>query len=1201
MRFREIFGYEFGHRIRSASTWLYAVFLFLIAVWGTLATADGGAVNANAPLNVAGAIALFGGSFGLVVSAALFGDAAVRDVAAGMDPLLFTTRLRKAEFLGGRFLAALAVNAIVVVALPLGHIVATATPLMGSEPLGPFRLAAYVQPLLLFSWPNLFLVGAILFTIGALARQAVPVYLAAIGILIGYVTAANYWSRVDNPMLSALGDPLGIIALMEMSRYWTPADQNTHLIGFPTMMLLNRVVWLAVAAVVFVLLHRTFRFAHPDGGRLLRKSRRATVDVASERHSPVPIPHAAGTFGLRTRLWQVLAVARRTFGDVVAGRAFRVMLLGAFGCVLLMGWNVTETVFETSTWPVTHLVAGTVLSQRIFIIPFLLIILFAGELVWKEREVGTAEIADAVPVPDGLALLGRFLALVAIIAAVQAALVTGGVVMQALQGYYHFELSLYARIVFGFNFAEYVLLAALVMTVHVLVNHKYVGHIVALSVASFTKIAPAIGFEDSELASLFQHHLLIYNSDPGWKYSDMNGFGPFVAPYVWFKLYWAAWALLLGVVAALFWVRGRESGVRRRFSLARARFIGPVARAAGVAMVLILGLGGFIFYNTNILNEYRTRDEAGSQAEYEKRYARFEKTPQPMITDAKLRVEIYPSDPAVELRGSYRLVNKTDARIDSVHVYLDPHLEARSFSLDRAAKPVLTDAEVGYRIFALERALQPGDSLQLTFDVVLRQRGFPNSGLQTHVVRNGTYFDRRQLPFIGYQPVFEISIGQMRERFDLPPQPRMPWPNDVEARQHRGLVRGEDLVHIEATIGTAADQTATTTGVLRRSWTENGRRYFHYESEGAIPFAAPIFSGRYAVVEDRWSPSTGPGQAISLEIFHHPAHANGVGPMMRGMKASLDYYTKNLGPYPFRQLRIVEIPPYSIFGHADPGTIGFSEDAFFGRIKEGELDQIFYGTAHETGHQWQVTGAPVRGTGYLGESFANYSAVMVTENTFGLEEARRAYGFHMERYLRGRAEQSREVPVLDVERQTYILYRKGAIALLTLKDHIGEEAMNAALRRYLEKYRNAGPPYPTALDQYAELRAVTPDSLKYLLTDLFETVTLWDVKAERASVQRTATGTYQVTLDVVAKKTRADSVGTETEVPMDDLVEIGVFAADSGDGLGAPVYLKRHRIRSGKQTISISVPREPARAGIDPYRKLIDRVREDNVVTVESK
>jgi ABC-2 type transport system permease protein len=293
-------------------------------------------------------------------------------------------------------------------------------------------------------------------------------------------------------------------------------------------------------------------------------------------------------------------------------------------------------------------------------------------------------------------------------------------------------------------------------------------------------------------------------------------------------------------------------------------------------------------------------------------------------------------------------------------------------------------------------------------------------------------------------------------------------------------------------------------------------------------------------------------------------------------------------------LRIVEIPPYSIFGHADPGTIAFSEDVFFSRSKPVEHDQAYYGTAHEVAHQWQVTGAPVRGRGFLSESFANYNAVMVTENTYGMEGARRAYRFHMERYLLGRAEQSREVPVLAVEGQAYIMYRKGAIALYTLRDFLGADTVNAALRRYLDKYRNAAAPYPTALDEYAELHAATPDSLKYLLTDLFETITLWNVKTERASMRALGSGAYEVTLDVVAKKTRADSTGREVEVPMNDLVDVGVFASDAGEN-AQPLYLSRHRIRSGKQTITITVSRKPARAGIDPYDKLIDRNREDNI------
>ena len=90
-----------------------------------------------------------------------------------------------------------------------------------------------------------------------------------------------------------------------------------------------------------------------------------------------------------------------------------------------------------------------------------------------------------------------------------------------------------------------------------------------------------------------------------------------------------------------------------------------------------------------------------------------------------------------------------------------------------------------------------------------------------------------------------------------------------------------------------------------------------------------------------------------------------------------------------------------------------------------------------------------------------------------------------------------------------------------------------------------------------------------------------------------------MTLDLVARKMRADGQGNETEVPMDDLVEIGVFSPGEDGRLGEPLHFERHRIRSGAQTIVITVPRAPARAGIDPWHKLIDRRRNDNIEPIE--
>ena len=1201
MKLREVFRYELTYRLRSVSTWLYAGFLFLAAMWTFLATAEGD-IYVNAPVRLAAGAAITG-MIGLLVSAAIFGDAAVRDFAADMDQLLFTSSIRKIDYLGGRFLAAFTVNAIVMVAIPLGHLVATTmVTAVQSAKVGPFRILAFAQPWALFVAPNLILAGAILYTIGVLARRLIPVYLGAIALFITYLVAANAAEQITNPILSLLSDPIGLHTLQLSARYWTEAEQNVRLVGFPAMLVVNRVVWLAAAVAVLVLLYRRFRFVPAGVTGRRRRTTRLIGEVATSRARAVEVPRVAGTFDFRMTVRQASEVARHSLMEVLRSRWFMGVLFACTGLTMLMGWNVAHTVFETSTWPVTLLVAGTVLAQRVSPIVYLLIALYTGELVWKNRDVKVDEIMDAAPVPESVALIGRFAALVAMIVMFQAALMAGGILIQVLQGYYHLEIALYLEVL-GMKLVDYVLFAALAMTFQVVVNHKYLGYMVLLLAFLATVLLPMLAQLSPHLwiLGIFDHHLLRYDSDPGWIYSDMNGFGPFIRPWAWFKLYWAAWASLLLVIAALFWVRGREPDARHRAALARARFAGAARGVAAAAVVSILLLGGFIFYNTNVLNDYQLPTDVGRpQANYERRYKRFENTPQPTLTDAKLQIEIYPTTPAVDLRGTYRLLNTTSAPIDSVHVmFIDPAIDARSITFDRAYTPVVVDDETRYRIFAFERPLAPGDSVQLVFDVSFRPRGFPNSGVQTKVASDRAIFDRSWLPMIGYQPMHELSDLDARERFRLPPRPPAPRADDMKARQYRWPIRNEDLVHLDAVVSTPAGQIAIMPGMLRRSWMEKGRRYFHYETKPTL-FGGNVISGKYAVLGDHWKDSSsGSARAVALRILH--THDSNLDRTLRSMKASLAYDTEEFSPYPYGELSIVEIPRYGGFGRALAHTITFTEDYFLSRVREGEVDQPFYGTSHEIAHQWWgglVRGAAVRGQEFLSESLANYTAMLVTEQTYGPETGRRVYDFQMDRYLRGRANFSREVPLLDVGDQPYIAYRKGAIAMYTLRSMIGEDRVNSALRRYLETYRDAGPPYPTSRDLYAELRAVTPDSLQYLLTDLFETVTLWDVGTTRAVVEPTGTGAYRVTLDVTAKKLRADSIGKETEVPMNDLVEVGVFARGGGGRGGAPLYLKRQRIHSGQQTISVIVSREPARAGIDPYHVLIDRRREDNVVDV---
>ena len=382
----------------------------------------------------------------------------------------------------------------------------------------------------------------------------------------------------------------------------------------------------------------------------------------------------------------------------------------------------------------------------------LLIVFYAGELVWRERDAGLSEIADATPVREWVLFLGKFLGLTLVLVVWMALLTTAGVLGQMRMGYFDFEIGLYLRILFGLQLIDYVLFALLIFVVHAVVNQKHVGYLLALIAYGVITFPSTLGIE---------HNLLIFGSGPGWSYSDMRGFGPSLGPWLWFKLYWAAWALLLAVTARLLWMRGTERDLRMRFQLARQRFAGATAGVAAAAVALILSVGGFIFYNTNVLNAYDTA--AGPMkrsAEYERRYGRYSGIPQPRLTATTLRVEIYPERREAEVRGTYRLVNDSAVAIESIHLATAAQVETRAVSFDRRIARALEDEELRYRIYTLEQPLRPGETVQLTFEVNFEPHGFNNDGADASVVANGTYFTNLNwLPAIGYQPNRELDAA----------------------------------------------------------------------------------------------------------------------------------------------------------------------------------------------------------------------------------------------------------------------------------------------------------------------------------------------------------------------------------------------------------------------------------------------------------
>jgi hypothetical protein len=568
----------------------------------------------------------------------------------------------------------------------------------------------------------------------------------------------------------------------------------------------------------------------------------------------------------------------------------------------------------------------------------------------------------------------------------------------------------------------------------------------------------------------------------------------------------------------------------------------------------------------------------------------------------ELRVDLEPERRAFTVAGTFTYVNRETAPIDSVLATIGPQdgLTVNTLAWDRPTTPVRIDSITGTRLDRFAVPVPPGDTVRLRYRARFVARGFANDGPNTAITANGTFIRRNWFPTLGYQRALELADPDERRAADLSPAHPMPSPDDsVALRTAYFLGRDADWVDFRMTVTTAPDQIAVAPGQLVREGSENGRRVFEYASPRPIANDFAILSARYRVLTDEQD-------GIRLEILHHPSHDLNLTSLMEAMKASIAYYGKNFGPYPFGELRVAEFPRYGQFALGEPGLIPFSESAGFIFRKAAANDNIdlaFYVAAHETAHQWwgqQVAAADVQGTRWLSEGLANYSALAVTEKTQGVTGIQKFLAYELDRYLLGRSnEKGIERPLVLVEDQPYIYYNKGSLALYAFRDLIGEAGMNRALSRFVVDYGFKGAPYPTSHDLVRYLTTETPDSLRYAITDLFETVTLWDLRTERATATRRSDGRYEVTIRGAARKMRVDSLGKQHEVPMSDLVDVGVFGAGTGGSLGPPLFIGKVWVRTANPEARIVVDQMPVKAGFDPYIKLIDRDRRDNVAVVE--
>ena len=735
--------FELHRRLRMLSTYVYfAVFFALGFLWmsiagGAFADASvdfgaGGKVPINAPEALL-FLTMIGGYLGTITSAAIAGRATFQDVDHRTSAFFFAAPISKLDYLGGRFLGAFLSTLVLYPGISLGALAAEYAPFIDRTRVGPQIAAGYLAPYLTILLPNLIFTSAIFFALATLLRRMLPVYVGAVVLVLGYLIAISLTSNIDNRTTAAMIDPFGGNAMDRFTEYWTIAEKSTRFVPLTGVFLWNRVLWTSLGLAVMAFTYVRFSFA-ARGEDTQRRNGKLAAGAREDLDGPAKVvlpPAPTLDFSPRASFAALRELTRLQLKETVKNVFFLVIVLAGVLFVIATGLNADE-LFGTRSWLVTYdvleVVGGTFGLFILIIITF-----YSGELVWRERDAGLAPIFDALPIPRWVYFTSKLLALMAVQVILVAVLMAAGVALQAAKGYLHFEIGLYLKTLFGIRLVSFWILCATAMLVHVVANNKYVGHFVMVLYFIVGIALPLVGLE---------HHLYRFGSIPSSTYSAMNGFGHFVLPIVAFQIYWSALAVAFALVANALWVRGMDDGLKERAARAWATRSTTSVVALAACLVVFAADGGFIFWNTNVRNEYRT-SHAGEEirANREKKYRKWWGVPQPVIEGTKVACDIFPKERKVDLRGTYALENEADHPIAQIAIQVPHVAKIAKLSFGRGEHPSISDKELGVYVYDLQTPLAPHEKATLEFDVSYDNPGFTNAGGDTQVVYNGTFFN----------------------------------------------------------------------------------------------------------------------------------------------------------------------------------------------------------------------------------------------------------------------------------------------------------------------------------------------------------------------------------------------------------------------------------------------------------------------------
>jgi len=1183
-----ILKFELKQWLRNPQVYIYAAVFFLLAA-GTMAGAAGilgeGSSSQNTANSPSSLFSFFMFFFKLLLFLvpAICGASVYKDFQSGIHSILYSYPFSKLDYLTGKFASSLLVVIVISFAVGLGLAVGAILP--GTDPalLLPFDISVYLQIYIVYVLPNLLLFGSAVFAIVLFSRNIYAGFISVVLLLLLREAVLN----LSGPGMGMLLDPLGAAAAEVLSVNLTPSERSALPVPFDRMVLYNRLLWFGLTVFILAVTYIKFRFAETASfflkrGKVKLESALNIPGRLQKIKIPLPVTDFSFTAGIKTA-W---LLSKFDFRYILRSGSFISILAagGVFTAAILLQVN---PVADTKILPVTWAMLGYPVMFISFLIIFLTF-LYSGVLMNRADSYRMNELVISSPVRDSVLLLSRVFALVKMQSVLLIMIMAVGVSVQIYSGYYSIDPFQYLFALFGIHLIVFVIWSFVSLFVQSVFRNSYLGLFLLIMLALGISYLPSAGIEEA---------VYRFNQDPEpyffLKYSDLTGYGDFLFPYFAYKLYWLLFGLSLFSLTLFVFPRELTKSAAERLRLAVSRFRGKSA-AAFIFLTAFFVFAGYVInrgesFGSNSLNP---KNEAALFGEFISKYSRFGNTPQPRITSVNLKIELFPENKSFYAEGNYTIINKTGTSIDTLLVRTGFD-ESTTLAFTDGAAHVVYDSIYKFAICRLSKPLAPGESMKFSFAI----RNSPGSVFESGagVLPGGTYLKSDILPRLGFYSgrnnTTNSAVGNMQNHYQG---------NDA------------DLVELDITAVTSPEQMVLLPGVLVNERLENGRRYFHYKTDSSIKFVFSIVSGIYERYEESF-------QGTKFSIFYHKGHNRNLTGISDALKRSMEYNALYFSPYPYGEIKVVEFPrSEGSYATTSGNVIQMSEIRFIGdpgEQQDGLIDLAFYTAAHELSHQWwgnQVMPGDAPGAVMLTESICEYVTAKVYEKKFGKQQALKFLKIQMNRYLSGRANDTgTEPPLTNVEpEQSYISYGKGAVVFYSIAELIGEVNLNRALGDFLRETVSQKNRYPVSADLIRFIDQAVPDSLTYLIKDMFQSVTFYENKISEIKKTQLPGGEYKVDLDLLVSKYRINEKREKTfsddsgksitynpgnvgsainSLPLNDYIEIAVL-----DSRKNTLYRGRIKVSSIYNNISVIVSSNPESVLIDPDELMIEVIKTDN-------